>query len=500
VIAVLALALALRLPALGTEFWLDEIWSWVQFASQAKGPLDIFFGRGFAHDNNHPLNTLWLWALGEREGWAAYRGLALAGGMVAVASAIALGRRFSQAAGIVSGLLFAGSFLLVVYSTEARGYGTLVAFALLAALALDAFLARPRAWPAAAFWLSVFGGVSSHLSFVHFYVGALLWSAWRLGRARDARALAWLHAPPLLYLALVYALVVRSLELGGGPSWPWQRVADEALAWTFGYPTGVVPAAAALVGVAALVAWDCWRLRAEGSDEWVLSVGTIVLAPAATLALAPGDFVFARYFVVPLSFLLLAGGRALARLRALPRAGPALVTVLVVLFLVGNLAHLRPFWDHGRGGASWAVARMRALPGDDASPIFVTSRPEDNWAIVPIYYYEQRLPAPHRLRYRPASRPPPQGFDWLILQTPDPDPPPPAPEVRLGGQRLVLDASYPAYGPSGMHWFLYRRAKLEGEARSRAGASGAETTIRQGRGRVASPPGPAGSATERAPE
>ncbi len=457
--AILAVAVAVRLPALYTDFWLDEIWSWFDFAQKAGSAWQIFFGAGFNHDNNHPLNTLFLYLLGEQDGWVAYRLLALVTGVVAVGAAMLLGRRWGNAAGPMTGLLFAGSFLMVIYSTEARGYGPLVCFTLLGTLTLDSYLTRPRPSLAVAFWACVFLGLASHLSLMHFYLAALLWSAVRLcgrGNAWSQRLVpfAWLHAVPILYLGVLYFVVIRSMQRGGGPPWSWQDVTDKALAWTLGYPVALVPAGLALAAVAVLLAWELRQLRREGSDQWVLYLGVIVLAPVGTLAFLAKDYMFARYFILPLTFLLLVVGRALARLWALPRWGMPLCVALLLAVAAGNGAHLVRFWDHGRGGASSAVRYM--LEHSPQVPSFVASEPIPLWADLPLRYYQRGL-SKMPLRLVPVASP--TGFDWFILQSQERDPPVRRELTLPNGQRLALRKHYPCYGPSGMHWFLYQRSR-----------------------------------------
>ena len=64
-ISVLLIAAAIpRLIAIHDDFWLDEIWS-LQFSKLVEGPLDVLFRPELRHDNNHPLNTLWMYVLGE---------------------------------------------------------------------------------------------------------------------------------------------------------------------------------------------------------------------------------------------------------------------------------------------------------------------------------------------------------------------------------------------------------------------------------------------------
>src|SRR6516165_5344836 len=59
-VAIGALAMLPRLAAMQTEFWFDETWSW-EFARTAASPLQVFVGADQHHDNNHKLNTLYLW-------------------------------------------------------------------------------------------------------------------------------------------------------------------------------------------------------------------------------------------------------------------------------------------------------------------------------------------------------------------------------------------------------------------------------------------------------
>src|SRR5690348_2096975 len=72
IILSLLLAMALRLGAMDAEFWFDEIWSW-EFARAAASPWQVFAGANQHHDNNHKLNTLYLWFCPATSGWWVYR-------------------------------------------------------------------------------------------------------------------------------------------------------------------------------------------------------------------------------------------------------------------------------------------------------------------------------------------------------------------------------------------------------------------------------------------
>ena len=70
VLAAVAVGFALRLPGLWSDFWLDEIWTW-RLAGGLGSALEVF--TGIHHSNNHHLNTLFVYWLGETAHWAAYR-------------------------------------------------------------------------------------------------------------------------------------------------------------------------------------------------------------------------------------------------------------------------------------------------------------------------------------------------------------------------------------------------------------------------------------------
>lgn len=347
---------------------------------------------------------------------------------------------------------------MVVYSTEARGYSVVMLSALVAFLALERYLDEPSRPLAMIFWVCIVVGFLAHLSMLQFYVGAVLWSHYRLrARARD-----WLrlHLVPLACATLWYLTVIRGLQLGGGPRFPWLQVADQALGWTVGYPTSTVPPFIAVALAAAIVVWDARRLHAEGSDQWLLYVPVILGPPLFSAVLSPGFF-YPRYFLVSLVFLLLALARSLSALWLRPALGKPLAAGLVVLMLAGNLLHTVRFWRIGRGGASRAISYLVA--NSRQPEIRVSSEPIDLWATLPIRFYERKLNLGSRIHYVPHARlrganTHDEQLDWLIIQTLDAWSGQAATLRLASGEAFTLQSEYPNYGPTGMNWFLYRRA------------------------------------------
>src|SRR3954452_10860912 len=119
----IVLAIVLRIWASLDDFWLDEIWSWVK-AMQLKSPLEVF--TRVHHDNNHHLNTLVLYAIGRDAPFYLYRLPAVLAGIGTVLLCGWVARPWGRPAAVTAILLTGCSFLLIEYSSEARGYAYLL--------------------------------------------------------------------------------------------------------------------------------------------------------------------------------------------------------------------------------------------------------------------------------------------------------------------------------------------------------------------------------------
>lgn len=456
VVGLLIVAALPRLIAIGDDFWLDEIWS-LRFAGVMQSPLDVLFRAELQHDNNHPLNTLWLYALGESDGWIAYRVPALVAGLAAVALAIVAGARRSRVEGLVAGLLFATSYLMIAYSTEARGYSLAITFALAAMLLFERAAERPGWWPVAGFWIAAMLGFLSHLSFGHAYFALLGWSAWRVlcsagERRTQAVRLAALHLVPLAFLVALYLVFVRGMQIGGGPTLSVVEVLTRTVTWTLGGP--VNPVVALVSGgavVAALVTNTVWSRRA-GSDRWVFDVAAIVVAPAATLVVLRPEFLAPRYFLLAVTFFLLVWARVVARLlvnRRLWIAGCA----LLVLYVGANAIHVVPFLRLGKGEYTAALQYMAAHTAGETISV---ARYPDTASPMILQYHSRRPLSGKQVKYFRHTRLPRGGVEWYVVNV-QLGQPEPAPRLRLGQHGYELAAKFDYSAPGGLGWWVYRR-------------------------------------------
>ena len=63
----LLVAIVMRVPGIAQDFWFDEAWSWLLVQQLVASPLDVLTR---VHvDNNHPLNSLFLYLFGAHATW-----------------------------------------------------------------------------------------------------------------------------------------------------------------------------------------------------------------------------------------------------------------------------------------------------------------------------------------------------------------------------------------------------------------------------------------------
>ena len=276
-----------------------------------------------------------------------------------------------------------------------------------------------------------------------------------LDARRASLELAKLHALPIAFLVAHYFINVRPMVVGGGPEASLGRVLGETAALAVGAPVAMPFMIGAALVIAAVLVADALLLYRAGSDEWLLGVSTVVVAPALILTLATPEIVFPRYFLVSIAFFLLALGRTLGRLFDQGPAGRAVSLGLLALFVVGNAGHLRPFLKHGRGQYLEAVEFMaRETPGG----IVAVASDHDFRNAVVLDFYSRYLPEGKRIDYvdrqSRATRPP----EWFIVHGQEREPNPQQALSLPSGAVYILQRSFPYYGPSGWHWFVYRRA------------------------------------------
>jgi hypothetical protein len=455
-VALLLAAAALRILGAQNDLWLDEIWS-LDLASKVSSPLEVF--TKIHHDNNHYLNTLWLYFFGQRGNWFGYRILSLVTGVGTVALAGLIGRGRNRASSVLAMLLTGFSYVLVLYSSEARGFAPVVFFSFLSYYLLDRYLEKRRWQSAVLFSVSAVFGLLSHLIFLNVILAALLWSAFRLIRSRAGLgqtmiALFSCYALPLAFLAVLYFVDVRYLVIGGGTRTNLLSSYLSSLAWALGTPfTNPLKILTCIFAVTSLAAGIqmLWR---EKSDSFLFYASAILVVPILLAIIRHADVLYVRYFIVGIAFLLILFSFVLASLYYRGPYGKAVCFVVLTCYLIANGLHLASLFKYGRGHYRDAI---RFLVEHSKDPVVTIGSDHDFRIPIVLRFYLWDSMGERSARYYEQGSWPATGLEWIILhkQSAEEAEPPPRQFVDRTGHRYELAATFPTAPLSGLHWFVY---------------------------------------------
>ncbi|MCC6503617.1 MAG: hypothetical protein IT362_10850 [Deltaproteobacteria bacterium] len=460
-IACLAVFGLLRLAASMGDFYLDEIWSFY-FSRQISSPLDVF---KLNHDNNHILNTLYLYMVGGEPFFFAgkptfipHRLFSVLSGIVSLFLVWKIASRQGRVEAFTALVLCGLSYPLVIYSSEARGYSPEIMFALASFLLVEASFAGKRS-AAFYFWAFVPLAFLSHSSFIYIYAALFLWSALEEvknnGVLTGARRLAFLHFVPVVFSVFYYLFFLKGMVYGGGEvSGAWSEVLMTASMF-FGLPSGPSFGYGALaliffVSIAGLV-----RLKKARPGQPVFFVLAIFIVPAAIIVLMKPEFLYFRYFLVCFPFLYLLAAYALSPLYNRPGSGRVVFFVLVAVFCVLNLKSDFDLLNYGRGSYSEALGYMVS---ETNGPEVIAAGDHDFRNKTVLGFYSVFF-AGKRITYLGREE---KSFapDWFIAHSVDRAYRPPE-FIFDSGSRFTLKRSYGFAGVSGWSWFVYKKDAQE---------------------------------------
>lgn len=454
VTAVVIVAAVLRVLAARGDLWLDEIWT-LRLLQGVRSPWDVF---AIHHDNNHLLNSLYLYLLGERDRELWYRAVAVASGIGTVALLGYAPVRRDFPAAFTTCLLAAVSYPLVLFSSEARGYAPALFFAVASYHLLQAWWRRRTLARLLLFWAAALLGLLSHLTFAYVALALFVWSCVRetARPGRTPRALVELlrcHGVPLLFTGLLYVFFARGMVFGRGPVYDAFQVVRGALLLATGAHGGEVVAALGVLAAFAASLAGLVALERRGSDAWVFLLAVLVHAPACILLLATPTYFYDRYLLACFPFFYILAGHALAAAWRGAWPGKALFAVVLLLFVAGNAPRIAALLALGRGGYHAALLYMAEhTAGGEIS----VASDNDTRNEKLVWFYQRRLPEGKRIVYHDHEHLPEGGPEWLITHSQDLEAVP-QDTLRVQGSRYTLARSYRYSGISGWHWFLYHK-------------------------------------------
>lgn len=471
---VLVVAAGLRLWASWDDFWLDEIWTWVLVQQHVSTWSDVLLV--LSHENNHFLNTWWIFALGPDVDWRWYR---LPPVLLGAGTVLML-RHAAAESGVacvrVVTLLTVPSYLLVHYSSEARGYAYFLFFAVGAYLLLNTCLpplrsglpqadVRPRQWPwfVGLFGLCCIAGCLGHPAFLLVFVALCLWAGVRVGRMRwrwdeKLAVLIQLFLVPTLGLGALWVLNLSEMVNGGGPEGEPLVVALETLSLMVGGPeSGVI--AMVIGGLMALaIAVALVLLARAGDDRWVLWLG-LTAGPILLIVVTQRKEVYPRYYLGAVVFLYLVMAQLASRVWVTcGRAGRIAVIVLSSVITFGNGIHLARLYEFGRGRG---LTMVRWIDEHTTGREVVISSDHDFRHSRVLIYGSSRLKSGKPFVYLPMASLSSESPEWLLTHSFQPGWVPEE-QINVAGKQYRLVRVFRYAGLSGWHTAVYQHARSPG--------------------------------------
>jgi len=453
------LALILRLLATHNDLWLDEILS-LQIARNIASPWEIL--TAIHSDNNHYLNSLYLYLVRNSTSDSTFRYFSVACGTALIPAAYWLGAQHNKATALLLATLVAFSYPLIHFSSEARGYSGALLGTLLAFASLTRWL-QQRSWTTGLIYaLSLCFAILSHLT------ACLVWLPLALGsmlilltnKPRVRPLLSWLllNLPPAATLLTLYMLDLRYLIPLGGPPMTLAHGIARLLALALGWPArDALSILLFAVPLVLLIAWQLNTFRRQHNPLWPL-LTLILLTPIACAFVFQPSFFSPRYFLVEVPFLYLTIALLLTRL-SLTRTTQMLSVGVLVLFITAQSRLYIHFLAEGRGQFTTA---LQFIAAHTQGPFINIASSQDFRATVELSYF-----APKTLgRSRPISyiRQNDQSFfspDWYILHAEGYDPEGPSTLSFPDQPPWFRVAWFPASELSGQAWTLYSHHPLD---------------------------------------
>jgi len=352
----------------------------------------------------------------------------------------------------------AGSYPMVHYSSEARGYMMVLFFAFATFWALRHFIESRRWVWVIIIYFCAFRGVLSRLMYAYFFASSAVWLFVELLRVFPTKRQAIRHfgqciVVPMVFLCGFYGLFARKILIDTGPPYKVIDILIKAFSYAGGGPNAGIMAMVVSVLTAGLFLAGAIGLGRKKSCEWIFFL-LVIFLPGLFLLVKRPEVLFVRYFLLSIAFGLLVVSYLLADLCRRGLALRICVVVVIVLFLVGNGINMSRFYRYGRGSYLEGVRYM--ADNTDEQVITITSDSKLRNGLL-VQYYQRFLPSGKKFLYIPPPIDATNIPMWIILH-------------RIGEpgeihQNIVdqydniysLKKSLPYSDLSGFGWFLYQK-------------------------------------------
>jgi len=458
-IALILLGGILRFAAARGELWLDEVWS-LTMVRRLASPLEIFFKLRI--DNNHHLNSLWLYFVPTEAPLIAYRLAAILSGVLTLAVAAALSASRGRGPMFGAVLCCAASYIMVHYSSEARGYAPLMLFLLLACWSRDRARRTDRTGWSLLYATSCILGFLSHIAFLQFFAPAATLDLISSIRGKTPNSFPTKKFTPLLlrigipslFFSLFWLVSLRGMQIGGGNKADYLEIILETLAISIGIPaspTGTLLGAVIALFLLIAVIVHLWSI----SSDWaLLFIGSAILMPALLLVLMGREDIYTRYFLIGIVFFQWALGDWLGSLlqSSTRKQFRPVAVVLLVLFVAANGIQDADLIRLGR--SHYLEMLDDAARQSTSKPAYITADHPFRQGMM-LGFYLPRSPAAEKVQLatQPAHKP-----EWVLVHGQDPvlDKQTSIDHPQLGS--FTLTKKYPAAKLSGWNLYLYHKS------------------------------------------
>jgi hypothetical protein len=339
-ILLIIIAFILRaIPAISTDFQIDEIFS-LRLVSSLSSPVDIF-SASMNIDNNHLLNSLFMYLAGNCAPWV-YRIPSLLAGTFAVLVTYLTGvRQSGKMAGLIASCMVTISYPMIFYSAEARGYSTAMFLGVLSYYLLQNLQITFSIFNCFMFWLICTTGILSHYSFVIILFGYIVSEIVICAvegfnySIETLKNKVYIYLPVFAVFTCIYIFKIKNMVVLGGPVYNKLLVVGWFFSESLNLPMSLekywILICSSTIAIAISVYGIFGFFRDKNIKDCVQLSAIIFVSPTLMLIVAKPQFIYSRYFFLIMPFILLTYGKAISML--LNKSGWIYKTAILILCL-----------------------------------------------------------------------------------------------------------------------------------------------------------------------